>query len=63
MPPHLTVADYRLKSIADYLPPALGLLDELGDAFGGSFVQLSSQVTLSLITAVQVSNGFDDCQW
>jgi hypothetical protein len=51
-----TTTETRLKNIADCLTPALTLLHEINDAFGSSFVQLISNTTLALITAVQVTD-------
>jgi hypothetical protein len=58
MSPQLPITDHRLQRIVDYLPLALGLLNELSDAFGGSFVQMISQIAVSLMAGVQVSDGF-----
>jgi hypothetical protein len=55
---HQSTAETRLSILVTYLVPVVTLLDELSDVSGISFVPHISRMTLLLITAVQVSDGF-----
>ncbi|KAJ7479093.1 hypothetical protein FB451DRAFT_1365656 [Mycena latifolia] len=64
MSPQPTVADIRLNITITCLAPVITLLNELTDAFGTPFVPAISNTTLSLITAVQLTNvkkNKEDC--
>ncbi|KAJ7447005.1 hypothetical protein FB451DRAFT_1536756 [Mycena latifolia] len=51
-----TVIEIRLNNTITCLAPVITLLNELSDAFGTPFVPAISNTTLSLITAVQLTN-------
>ncbi|KAJ7866488.1 hypothetical protein B0H13DRAFT_2670743 [Mycena leptocephala] len=62
MPRQPTVTEIRLDNITNSLTPALALIKDLNDAFGPPFFQPISNITLSLMSAVQnVKRNKNEC--
>ncbi|KAJ6447989.1 hypothetical protein C8R45DRAFT_1115581 [Mycena sanguinolenta] len=53
MPYQSTLTDVRLESLAPYLVPIVGVLNQLNEAFAPPFVQAISKTTESLINLLQ----------